>query len=69
MTTGILKFLRCEVPLASATTLVAGCGKIDDAIGQAERKDVATGVPAPGVTETKAVAEEAYICGFPILAA
>jgi len=69
MTTKFLRFLRCAVLLASAATLVAGCGKNDDTIVKAEKKDVANGVPAPGITEAKAIAEEAYIYGFPMLAA
>ncbi len=49
--------------------LFAGCGKKDDAVTKAEKKDVAAGVPAPSIAETKAIAEEAYIYGFPMIAA
>ncbi len=52
---------------ALAVTLVAGCGKKDDPVAQAEKKDVAKGVPAPGIAETKAIAEEAFIYGLPIV--
>jgi hypothetical protein len=69
MTTGILRVLRYAALLASATTLVAGCGKSDDTIAKAEKKDVASGVPAPSIADTKAIAEEAYIYAFPMLAA
>ena len=55
-------------PLAAAT-LLGGCGKPNDSIAQAEKKDVAAGVPAPGIAETKAIMEEAYIYGFPMVAA
>ncbi len=53
--------------LRLAATLIAGCGKKDDPIAQAEKKDVATGVAAPGIAETKAIAEEAFIYGLPIV--
>jgi hypothetical protein len=45
-----------------------GCGKKDDPVAQAEKKDVAKGIAAPGIAETKAIAEEAYIYGFPMIA-
>jgi len=54
---------------AIVAALLAGCGKKDDAIAQAEKKDVAAGLPAPGIAETKAIMEEAYIYGFPMVAA
>ena len=47
--------------------LVAGCGKKDDPVAQAEKKDVAKGVPAPSIAETKAIAEEGFIYGLPIV--
>jgi hypothetical protein len=49
--------------------LLAGCAKQDDAVTQAAKKDAAAGVPAPGIAETKAIMEEAYIYGFPMVAA
>ncbi|WP_224788298.1 DUF1254 domain-containing protein [Pseudomonas fluorescens] len=52
---------------AMATTLIAGCNKKEDPIAQAEKKDVAQGIAAPSVTETKAIAEEAFIYGLPIV--
>ena len=50
-----------------AVTLLAGCGKQDDAITQAAKKDAAAGVPAPGIAEVKAIAEEGFIYGLPIV--
>ncbi len=50
-----------------ATLLVAGCGKKDDAVAEAAKKDVAAGVPAPGLAEIKAIAEEGFIYGLPIV--
>lgn len=53
--------------LVAATMLVAGCGKKDDPIAQAEKKDVAKGVAAPGIAEVKAIAEEGFIYGLPLV--
>ncbi len=61
------KIMACAVILVAATTLVAGCGKKDDPIAQAEKKDVAKGVAAPSIAETKAIAEEGFIYGLPIV--
>jgi hypothetical protein len=52
---------------AVALTLVAGCGKKDDVIAQAEKKDVAKGVAAPSIEQTKAIAEEGFIYGLPLV--
>jgi hypothetical protein len=54
------------VILIAATTLVGGCGK-DDAISKAEKKDETKGVAAPSIAETKAIAEEGFIYGLPIV--
>ena len=45
----------------------SGCGKKDDPVKQAAKKDVAAGVPAPGIAEVKAIAEEGFIYGLPIV--
>ena len=57
--------------LAVATTAVAlaGCSKPGDAVSEAAKNDAAAGVPAPGIEQVKAIAEEAYIYGFPMVAA
>src|SRR5262245_4334490 len=54
---------------ALSVTLFTGCGKKDDAISNAEKADKKAGIAAPGIAETKAIAEEAYIYGFPMIAA
>ncbi|MBK6865030.1 MAG: DUF1254 domain-containing protein [Ideonella sp.] len=54
---------------AVAAALLGGCGKKEDPIAQAEKKAAAAGVPAPGIAETKAIMEEAYVYGFPMVAA
>jgi hypothetical protein len=61
------RFLRLALICAFGALLVAGCGKKDDPVAQADRKDVAKGVPAPGIAETKAIAEEAFIYGLPLV--
>jgi len=53
--------------IIAAAALIAGCGKKDDAIAEAEKHDVALGVTAPGIAETKAIAEEGFIYGLPIV--
>jgi hypothetical protein len=53
--------------LIAAMTLVTGCGKKDDSVAQAEKKDVAKGVAAPSIAETKTIAEEGFIYGLPIV--
>jgi hypothetical protein len=59
--------LKLAVLLIAATALAAGCGKKDDSVAQAEKKDVAKGIAAPGIVETKAIAEEGFIYGLPIV--
>jgi len=61
------RYLRIALICAVGAFLVAGCGKKDDPVAQAEKKDVAKGVPAPSVAETKATAEEAFIYGLPLV--
>jgi hypothetical protein len=39
----------------------------NDSVSQAEKKDVAKGIAAPGIVETKAIAEEGFIYGLPIV--
>jgi hypothetical protein len=67
METAPLNFLDFAMLLVAGTILIAGCGKKDDPIAQAEKKDVAKGVGAPSVTETKTIVEEGFIYGLPIV--
>ena len=60
-------FINGVMAIAVAAIFLAGCDKKDDSIAQAEKQDVAKGVPAPGIEETKAIAEEAFIYGLPIV--
>jgi hypothetical protein len=59
-------YMRLAV-LFAAAILTAGCGNKNDAVNQAEKKDIAAGVPAPSIAETKSIAEEGFIYGLPIV--
>ncbi len=52
------ELLSWALVAALSMTLFIGCGKKDDPIAKAEKKDVAQGIAAPGIAETKAIAEE-----------
>ncbi len=67
MATAASKTLKWAVLAAAAAALITGCAKKDDAISQAEKKDVAQGVLAPSIAETKAIAEEGFIYGLPLV--
>ena len=58
---------RWAAIVVTAAGLIAGCGKKDDPIAQAEKKDVAKGVAAPSIAATKAIAEEGFIFGLPLV--
>src|SRR4026207_2028504 len=47
----------------AAATLIAGCGKKDDPIAKAEKKDA----EKPSAIAIKDTVKEAYIYGFPML--
>ena len=47
--------------------LLAGCGKKNDTVAQAEKQDATAGVAAPGIEEVKAIAEEGFVYGLPIV--
>jgi len=55
------------VLLASSSLALCGCDKPNDAVAQAAKKEVAKGAPAPGIAETKAIAEEGFVYGLPIV--
>jgi len=58
---------RATLVIGLALAVVAGCGKKDDAVTQAEKKDATKGIAAPSIAETKAIAEEGFIYGLPIV--
>ncbi|QDV14502.1 hypothetical protein CA51_44090 [Rosistilla oblonga] len=58
---------RRLVAVALTTTLFVGCNKKGDTISSAEEADKKAGIAAPGIEETKAIAEEGFIYGLPIV--
>ena len=56
-------FLNGTLAAAIAVTFITGCGKKDDAITKAETKDK----DKPSIAETKAIAEEGFVYGLPIV--
>jgi len=59
--------LTLTLVLILAFSGISGCGKQRDTISQAERNEAAKGVAAPSLAETKAIAEEGFIYGLPIV--
>ncbi len=53
--------------LVVAAAMATGCGKRSDSISSAEQADKKAGTETPGVAETKAIAEEGFIYGLPIV--
>ena len=53
--------------LAGAVGLTVGCASKVDPISQAEKADTARGVAAPSIAETKAIAEEGFVYGLPLV--
>ena len=54
--------------LAGAMSLtVVGCASKVDPINQGEKAAAAKGIAAPSIAETKAIAEEAFVYGLPIV--
>jgi hypothetical protein len=60
-------FLTGAIVITIATTLLTGCATKDDPIVAAEQADKKAGIAAPGIAETKAIAEEGFIYGLPIV--
>lgn len=54
---------------AIAIVLLAGCAKKGDPASAAAQADKQAGVSAPGIEETRTIAEEGYIYGLPIVMA
>ena len=51
----------------AAATLATGCSKQADPIVVAVQADRKAGIAMPGIAEVKAIAEEAFIYGLPIV--
>ena len=67
MPIALTKTLNSVVFAVVTAVLIASCAKKDDAITQAENNDKVKGVAAPSIAETKAIAEEGFIYGLPIV--
>ncbi|MGB0134257.1 DUF1254 domain-containing protein [Dokdonella sp.] len=52
---------------AFAFAILAGCAKQGDPVDVADKADKQEGIPAPGIEETRAIAEEGFIYGLPIV--
>ena len=61
------KFFLGALSGAIVVALLAGCGKKPDAVTAADQADKKQGIAAPGIAETKAIAEEGFIYGLPIV--
>lgn len=53
--------------VALATTFVVGCDKKGDTISSAAQADKKAGIAAPSVAEAKAIAEEGFVYGLPLV--
>ena len=53
--------------VAIAVLLIAGCSHKNDAVSQAEKRDAINGVAVPSLDDTKAIAQEGFIYGLPIV--
>jgi hypothetical protein len=60
-------FLCGTISSALAIILLNACEKKGDAISTAEQADKKAGIAAPGIADTKAIAEEGFIYGLPIV--
>ena len=60
-------FLNGILLAALAATILTGCEKKGDTISAADQADKTSGITAPGIEETKAIAEEGFIYGLPIV--
>jgi len=62
-----LNSLAAIAALALSATLFTGCEKKSDPVTQAEQADKKSGIAAPGIEEVKAIAEEGFIYGLPLV--
>jgi hypothetical protein len=46
---------------------LAGCSKPEDAVTQAQMQDAAAGQAVPGMAEVRAIAEDAFVFGLPLV--
>lgn len=61
------RFLPCTLACLIAATALTSCDKKGDAISSVEQAEKKAGVPAPSIEEVKAIAEEGFIYGLPLV--
>ena len=61
------KQMKWLAVLAGAVSLMVGCASKVDPINLGAKADAAKGIAAPSIAETKAIAEEAFIYGLPLV--
>lgn len=59
--------LATRLAIAVTAVFLPGCGTRGDVVSAAARADEKAGLAAPGIAETKAIAEEGFIYGLPIV--
>ena len=62
-----LSMFRSVTAVLILGAALAGCGKKNDTVAQAEKQDATAGVAAPSIEEVKAIAEEGFVYGLPIV--
>jgi hypothetical protein len=62
-----MQFYLLALAVAATSILFTSCEKKGDAISTADQADKKAGAAAPGIEETKAIAEEGFIYGLPIV--
>ncbi len=61
------RIIRLALAGAITSSAITGCDQKRDAISTAEQGDKEVGITAPGIEETKAIAEEGFIYGLPLV--
>jgi len=62
-----VKLLRWIAFLFATIFLFSACSKKADRVAQADKRDVAAGIQTPSIAEVKAIAEEGFIYGLPLV--
>ncbi len=67
MNTTTLRIIQLALASAVAAVAFTSCNKKGDAISSSEQADKKEGTPVPGIEEVKAIAEEGFIYGLPLV--
>ena len=59
--------IKWAAMLIGVLGLLGGCASKNDPVALAAKAESAKGIAAPGIAETKAIAEEAFIYGLPLV--